>query len=112
MSKYVLQLHVSGSSVPLDTIEDHLPDTGDDRVWADERRTTRGESEDGTPYLSAHIPFNREDDARSIHGELGALNGVLNSADSGYINVHECPTSGSDTAWDCGDRVLVEITAE
>lgn len=112
MSKYVLQLDVRGSSVPLDTIEDHLPGADDDRVWSDERRVNRGEDEDGVPYLSAHVPFNHEDDARDLHGELGALNGVLNSADSGYIHVHECPTSGSEEAWDCSDRVVLEIRAD
>jgi hypothetical protein len=111
MSKYVLQLNVTGSNVPMETILDHLPGDEDETVWPDEYSVSIDEDEDGQEVLYAHVPFHQENEARSVHAELGAINGVLQSADSGYMHVHECPTGGSSEAWSCGDRILVDLQA-
>jgi hypothetical protein len=108
--KTVLQLDVRGSEAPLDAILSTLPDQSEPSVWDEEFDLMKGEDEDGTPMLAAHIPYHDEGDARDKFAEVTGLSTLESTAQPGsQVHVHECPTSGSSEAWDCGDRILDEL---
>ena len=111
MSKFVLQFRLVGDLVPIQDILSTAPDESASDVWPDEYQLREGTTIDDTPVVSGHIPCNSQSAAEAYYNDLLSLDGVSDSADAGYLHVHECPTRGGDDVWDCSERVIVKTEA-
>jgi len=108
--KYVLKLRAVGANIPVKTLRDTFDNAENASVWSDGYTVSERTTVNGTPVLVAHIPYYSEKDALDAFDELRGITGVLNSADEGYLHVHECMTGGGPEKWDCSEHIVREVT--